>query len=41
MRASDIAEMGMAASRITMESDKAVNENISMELIKQLMNKEL
>ena len=41
MRASAIAEMGMAASRITMESDKAVNENISMELIKQLMNKEM
>ena len=41
MRASDIARMGMAASRITMESDRAVNENISMELIKQLMNKEM
>ena len=36
-----IAEMGMAASRITMESSKAVNEEISMELIRKLLNKEI
>lgn len=41
MRAAKIAEMGMAASRITMESSKAVNEELSMELIKDLMNKEM
>ncbi len=41
MNAAKIAEMGMAASRITMESAKAVSEDISMELIKKLMNKEI
>ena len=41
MNAEKIAEMGMAASRITMESSKAVSEEISMELIKKLMNKEI
>ena len=41
MRAETIARMGMAASRITMESSNAVNENLNMELIKELMNKEI
>ncbi len=41
MSAGKIAEMGMAASRITMESSKAVNEEISMELIRKLLNKEI
>lgn len=41
MRAETIARMGMAASRITMESANAVNEELSMELIKKLMNKEI
>ncbi len=41
MNAHAIAEMGMAASRITLESANAVNENLSMELIKKMMNKEI
>ena len=41
MRAETIARMGMAASRITMESSNAVNEDISIDLIKKLMNKEI
>ena len=41
MRAETIARMGMAASRITMESSNAVNKDISIDLIKKLMNKEI
>ncbi len=41
MNAKTIAEMGMAASRITMESQKAVSEKISIDLVRELMNKEL
>lgn len=41
MRAETIARMGMAAAKITMESTNAVNEKLSMELIKKLMNKEI
>ncbi len=39
--AKKIAEMGMAASRITMSTQRAVSEEISMELIEELMNKEI
>ena len=41
MRAEVIARMGMAAAKITMESANAVNKELSMELIKKLMNKEI
>ena len=41
MRAETIARMGMAAAKITMESTNAVNKELSMELIKKLMNKEI
>ena len=41
MRAEAIAEMGMTASRITMGSASAVSKEISMDLIKELLNKEL
>ena len=41
MSAEQIARMGMAASRITMSTPKAVNDEISMELIEELMNKEI
>ena len=41
MSAEKIAGMGMAASRITMNSVKAVSEEISMELIEELMSKEI
>ncbi len=41
MNAGKIAEMGMAAARITMESQNAVSEELSIELIEELMNKEI
>ncbi|MBR5740787.1 MAG: carbohydrate kinase family protein [Firmicutes bacterium] len=41
MSAKQIAAMGMAASRITMMSGKAVSEEISMELIEELLSKEI
>lgn len=41
MNARKIAEMGMAAARITMESQSAVSEELTMELLKELLNKEI
>lgn len=41
MTARKIAEMGMAAARITMESQNAVSEELSIDLIEKLMNKEI
>ena len=41
LSAKKIAEMGMVASRITMSTSEAVNEEISMELIEELMSKEI
>ena len=41
MNARKIAEMGMAAARITMESQNAVSEELTIELIKELLNKEI
>ena len=41
MNARKIAEMGMAAARITMESRNAVSEELSIELIEKLLNKEI
>lgn len=41
MSAKHIAEIGMTASRITMGTRKAVSDEISMELIEELMSKEI
>lgn len=41
MTARKMAEMGMAAARITMESQNAVNEEITMTLLNELLNKEI
>ena len=40
MGAAKIAHLGMTASRVTMESSNAVNEKISMELLKEMMSRE-
>ena len=41
MAAKKIAEMGMAAARITMRSKSAVSEELSMELLEELLEKEI
>ena len=41
MAARKIAELGMAAARITMRSKNAVSEELSMELLEELLEKEI